>query len=116
DVAFEGAEVKINQLYTTPYQFSQPMEPHACLAVPRGEDLDVYVSAQMLGEARTAIASTLKIDPERVHLVTPYVGGGFGAKLGIHNETILAAFAARALNRLVKIAITRQQIFHLVGL
>jgi xanthine dehydrogenase YagR molybdenum-binding subunit len=115
DAAFAGAEVKIDQIYTTPYQFSQPMEPHACMVVPQGEDLTVYVSAQMLAEARSAIASSLRTDPKRIHLVTPYVGGGFGSKLGIHNETILAAFAARALNQPVKIAITRQQIFHLVS-
>jgi xanthine dehydrogenase YagR molybdenum-binding subunit len=115
EAGFAGAEVKIDRVYTTPYECSQPMEPHACMVVPRGEDLDIYVSAQMLGEARTAIASTLKMDPQRLHLVTPYVGGGFGSKLGIHSETILAAFAARALNEPVKIALTRQQIFHLIG-
>jgi len=115
DAGFTGAEVKVDRVYTTPYESSQPMEMHACMAVPRGEDLDIYVSAQMLGEARTAIASTLKMKPERLHLVTPFVGGGFGSKLGIHSETILAAMAARALNQPVKIALTRQQIFHLIG-
>lgn len=112
---FAGAEVKIDRVYTTPYECSQPMEMHACMAVPRGADLDLYVSAQMLGEARTAIASTLRIEPERLHLVTPYVGGGFGSKLGIHSETILAAMAARALKEPVKVALTRQQVFQLVG-
>jgi len=116
DAGFDGAEVKIDRLYTTPYQFSHPMEPHCCLAVPRGDNLVVYVGAQMLGEARTSIASTLQLDAQRIHLVTPYVGGGFGSKLGIHSETILAAFAARALNEPVKIAMTRQQISHLIGL
>ncbi len=115
DAGFASAEVKVDRVYTTPYESSQPMEPHACMVVPRGDDLDFYVSAQMLGEARTAIASTLEIDPERLHLVTPYVGGGFGSKLGIHSETILAALAARALREPVKIALTRQQVFHLVG-
>src|SRR5262249_27594136 len=81
EAAFDGAEVKIDQTYTTPYQCSQPMEPHACMVVPRGEDLDIYVSAQMLGEARSAIASSLQMDPARLHLITPFVGGGFGSKL-----------------------------------
>lgn len=112
---FAGAEVKVDRVYTTPYECSQPMEMHACMVVPRGEDLDIYVSAQMLGQARTAIASTLKMEPERLHLVTPFVGGGFGSKLGIHAETILAALAARVLKEPVKIALTRQQIFHLIG-
>src|SRR5437879_1993311 len=77
---------------TTAFECSRPMEPDACLALWRGDDLTVYVSAQVVHNARTSIASTLRIDPERVHIVTPYVGGGFGSKLGIHSETILAAF------------------------
>jgi xanthine dehydrogenase YagR molybdenum-binding subunit len=115
DAAFAKAEVKVDQTYTTPYEFSHPMELNACLAVAKGEDLFLYVSAQMLGEARKAVASTFKMDPERVHLVTPFVGGGFGSKLGIHSETILAAMAARALQQPVKVTLTRQQIFSLVS-
>ncbi len=57
DGAFGGAEVTVDATYTTPYQFSQPMEPHACMVVPGGEDLTVYVSSQIVGEARTAIAA-----------------------------------------------------------
>jgi xanthine dehydrogenase YagR molybdenum-binding subunit len=116
DGAFDGAEIKVDQTYITPYQFSQPMEPHACLAVPSGEDLTFYVSAQIVAEARTAIASTLKMDAQRIRIVTPFVGGGFGSKLGIHSETILAGLAARELKQPVKVVMTRQQIFHLLGL
>ncbi|MEP6688521.1 MAG: xanthine dehydrogenase family protein molybdopterin-binding subunit [Gemmatimonadales bacterium] len=116
DKAFAGADVKVDETYVTPYQFSQPMEPHACLAVPNGEELTIYVSSQIVGEARTAIASTLKMDPGHIHVVSPYVGGGFGSKLGIHSETILAALAARELKVPVKVVMTRQQIFQLLGL
>jgi len=86
------------------------------MAVPHGEDLTIYVSAQIVDAARTSIASTLRIDPQRILVLAPYVGGGFGSKLGIHSETILAALAARRLNQPVKVAMTRQQIFHLLGL
>ena len=116
DGAFGGAGVKVDETYTTPYQFSQPMEPHSCMVVPGGEDLTVYVSAQIVSEARTAIAATLKIDKKHIHIVSPYVGGGFGSKLGIHAETILAALAARELRHPVKVVMTRQQIFQLLGL
>jgi xanthine dehydrogenase YagR molybdenum-binding subunit len=116
DSAFDTAAVKVDQRYTTPYHSSQPMEPNACLAVWQGEDLTVYVSAQVLDYARSCIASTLGLDPERIHVVSPYVGGGFGSKLGIHAETILAAIAARRLNQPVKVAMTRQQMFQLVGM
>jgi xanthine dehydrogenase YagR molybdenum-binding subunit len=112
---FQGAPVRIDQRYTTPYQLSQPMEPHACLAVPRGDELILHVSTQIVAAARASIASTLRIDPERIHIVAPYVGGGFGSKLRVHYETILAALAARALDRPVKVTLTRQQIFHLTG-
>ncbi|POX37089.1 xanthine dehydrogenase [Streptomyces sp. Ru73] len=116
DTAFGAAAVTVDQYYTTPYEFSMPMEPHACLAVPHGEDLTVHVSSQIVDAARSSVAATLRIDPERIHIVAPYVGGGFGSKLGVHAETILAALAARTLGRPVKVALTRQQVFSLVGL
>src|SRR5438445_7966320 len=116
DAGYDSAPVKIDHQYHTPYCFSQPMEPNACLAVPRGEDLVLYVSTQIVDAARSSVASTLKIDPQRIQVVSTYVGGGFGSKLSVHSETILAAIAARRLNRPVKVALTRRQIFHDVGL
>ena len=115
DAGYDSAPVKIDHQYHTPYCFSQPMEPNACLAVPRGEDLVLYVSTQIVDAARSSVASTLKIDPQRIQVVSTYVGGGFGSKLSVHSETILAAIAARRLNRPVKVALTRRQIFHDVG-
>lgn len=115
DAGYNSAPVKIDHEYATPYYFSQPMEPNACLAVPRGEDLDLYVGSQIVDAARICVASTLKIDPQRVKVVSSYVGGGFGSKLQVHAETILAAIAARRLARPVKVALTRRQIFHDVG-
>jgi xanthine dehydrogenase YagR molybdenum-binding subunit len=115
DSGFESAAVKVDQCYHTPYCFSQPMEPNACLAVPREDDLVVYVSTQIVDAARASLAGTLKIDPQRVQVVSPYVGGGFGSKLSVHSETVLAALAARQLKQPVKVALTRRQIFHDVG-
>jgi xanthine dehydrogenase YagR molybdenum-binding subunit len=115
DAGFAGATVKVDGTYTTPHQFAQPMEPHSCLAVPKDDGLILYVSAQILAEARTAVASTLGMDEKRIRLVSPYVGGGFGSKLGIHSEIILAAMAARELGQPVKVGMTRQQMFHLLG-
>jgi xanthine dehydrogenase YagR molybdenum-binding subunit len=115
DGAMASAEVVVDRTYTTPYQFAQPMEPHACLAVPRAGDLTLYVSAQVVASARTCVAGTLLIDEARIRVVSTFVGGGFGSKLGIHAETILAAMAARELGQPVKVVLTRQQIAHLVG-
>ncbi|MEV7996353.1 xanthine dehydrogenase family protein molybdopterin-binding subunit [Streptomyces sp. NPDC086077] len=116
DTGYAAAEIQIDQQYTTPYEFSLPIEPNSCMAAPDGEDLVVYVSSQIVDAAQASVAATLRMDPARVHVVTPFVGGGFGSKLGIHSETILAAMAARELGRAVKIAMTRQQVFQLVGM
>src|SRR5258706_5622892 len=115
DAGYKSASAKIDHAYHTPYCFSQPMEPNGCLAVPRGDDLELYVGAQIVDAARMCVASTLKIDPQRVKVISSYVGGGFGSKLQVHAETILAAMAARCLARPVKVALTRRQIFHDVG-
>jgi xanthine dehydrogenase YagR molybdenum-binding subunit len=116
EAAFTAADVKVDRRYTTPYHFSQPMEPAACVAQWSGEDLTVHTSAQIVSSARACLAATLQIQPQRIRVISPYVGGGFGSKLGIHSETILAALAARRMNRPVKVGMTRQQIFHLVGM
>jgi xanthine dehydrogenase YagR molybdenum-binding subunit len=114
--AFADADVRIDRHYTTPYQSAQPMEPHACLAVPDGEKLTIYASAQIVAMARASIANTLQVPEERIRLVASFVGGGFGSKLGIHDETILAALAARELQQPVKVVLTRQQTFHVPGI
>ena len=115
DTAFSRAAVRVDEVYTTPHQFSQPMEPHACLAWWHGDDVYAHTSLQIVSEARTCIAATLEIEPARVHLSSPFVGGGFGSKLGVHAETILAILASRASRQPVKIHLTRDQVFQLVG-
>jgi xanthine dehydrogenase YagR molybdenum-binding subunit len=115
DGAFASAQVKIDQLYTTPYEFSLPMEPHNCLAAWNGDVVTVYASTQMVASGRLRIASTLGLDPSKVRVVSRFVGGGFGSKLGLHAESILAVIAARETKQPVKITATRQQTFLLVG-
>lgn len=113
--AFKGAAVALDVTYTTPYQSHNPMEPQATIAVWRGDDLTVYASAQTLNNFRATLASTLRIAPERIRVISPYIGGGFGAKLIPHADGILAALAARVLQRPVKVALTRQQMYANAG-
>jgi xanthine dehydrogenase YagR molybdenum-binding subunit len=115
EAGLAASKVEIDQVYSTPYCFAHPIELNSCLAVPQGEDLTIYVSTQIVDAARATIATTLKMDPEHVRVICPYVGGAFGSKLHVHSETILAAMAARRLNQPVKVSLTRQQIFDLVG-
>ncbi len=115
DAAFAAAPIQIDETYTTPYEIAAPMEPHSCLAVWSGDVVTAYTSTQIVASARLRIASTLGIAPTNVRVIARYVGGGFGSKLGVHAETILAVIAARELRQPVKVAATRQQTFHLAG-
>lgn len=113
--AFAAAPVKIDATYRTPFEHHNPMEPHATLAAWSGNELTIHTSAQTLANFRAGIASTLRIPPERVRIVSPFIGGGFGSKLIAHSDTVLAALAAQVLQRPVKIALTRQQMFANAG-
>lgn len=115
DAAFDNAPVKLDAIYSTPYQSHNPMEPHASIAAWKGDDLTLYTSAQTLANFRGGLANTLRIPLERIRIVSPYIGGGFGAKLIIHPDAVLAAFAARVLKRPVKVALTRQQMYANAG-
>jgi len=110
--AFAAAPVQIDVTYTTPLQSHAMMEPHATLAMWEGDKLILYTANQMLNQGQKAVAKTLKIPVENVRLVSPFVGGGFGGKLWVNADAILAAIASRELKRPVKTALTRQQIFH----
>jgi xanthine dehydrogenase YagR molybdenum-binding subunit len=110
--AFAGAPVRLDVTYTTPLQSHAMMEPHATLATWDGDKLILHTANQMLNQGQQAIATTLKIPVENVRLISPFIGGGFGGKLWVNADAILAAIASRQLKRPVKIALTRQQIFH----
>jgi xanthine dehydrogenase YagR molybdenum-binding subunit len=115
DRAMAEDPVTVDQIYYTPYHFAQPMEPHACLADWRNGHLTVYLATQMVSQARTALAETLLLDESQVTVDAAYVGGGFGSKLYVHAEAVLAALATRLLSRPVKVALTRRQLFTLTG-
>jgi xanthine dehydrogenase YagR molybdenum-binding subunit len=111
DAAMAGAAHSVDVTYTTPSQNSAAMEPHAALASWDGDRLTVHNSLQMLNFNRNELADALGIDPANLRLLAPYVGGGFGAKLGISPESVAAAIAAKALGRPVRVVMTRQQVF-----
>lgn len=114
--AFASAEHKIEAIYETPIEHHQPMEPHATVAVWEGEKLTLYNPSQIINGAQSAAATTLGLKPENVRIISPHIGGGFGSKGGQWSNLVLAAVAAKAANRPVKLALTRQQMFNSVGL
>ncbi|MBS0220851.1 MAG: xanthine dehydrogenase family protein molybdopterin-binding subunit [Proteobacteria bacterium] len=111
DRALASSAAKVDATYTTPYQSHNPMELVASLAEWSGDKLTVHCATQLVNSAHRSIASTLRLPLEKVEVVSEYIGGGFGGKLPIYGDAILAAIAAKQLNRPVKIVLTRQQMF-----
>lgn len=111
DRALREAAFTVDATYRTPPHGSAAMEPHAAIAEWRGDRLEIRASCQMLKYNRNELADALGVPPETVHLTAPFVGGGFGAKLGISHEAVAAAIAAQELGRPVSVALSRRQVF-----
>ncbi|MEP6834476.1 MAG: aldehyde oxidoreductase molybdenum-binding subunit PaoC [Gemmatimonas sp.] len=110
--AFAAAPVKVDATYTTPDQAHAMMEPHATTASWSGDKLTVWTANQMIDWAKGDMAKTLGIPRENVRVVSPYVGGGFGGKLFLRADAVLAALGARAAGRPVKVALPRPFMFN----
>ena len=107
DGAFAGAPVKLDATYTTPDQSHAMMEPHASIASWDGDKVTVWTSNQMIDWGKQDLAKTLGVPAGNVRLISPYIGGGFGGKLFLRAEAVLAALGARAAKRPVKVALQR---------
>jgi xanthine dehydrogenase YagR molybdenum-binding subunit len=105
--AFAQAPVKLDELYTTPDQSHSMMEPHASIASWNGDKLTVWTSNQMIDWGRTDLATTLGISKENVRFMSPYIGGGFGCKLFLRADAVLAALGSKAAGRPVKVVLPR---------
>jgi len=110
DGAFHAAPVKLDATYSTPDQSHAMMEPHATIAAWDGDKLTLWTSNQMIGWAVRDVSETLMIPKDKVRVISPYIGGGFGSKLWIRSDAIMAALGAKAAGRPVKVALARPQV------
>ncbi|HSW20929.1 MAG TPA: aldehyde oxidoreductase molybdenum-binding subunit PaoC [Ramlibacter sp.] len=107
DGAFSAAAVRLDGTYTTPDQSHAMMEPHASAALWQGDKLTIWTSNQMIDWSVQDLALTLGIPKANVRMLSSFVGGGFGAKLFIRADALLAALGARAAGHPVKVALQR---------
>ncbi|OWK33640.1 aldehyde oxidoreductase molybdenum-binding subunit PaoC [Sphingomonas dokdonensis] len=105
--AFAAAPVKLDAEYHTPDHTHAMMEPHASIASWTGDELTLWTSNQMIAWSKRDVALTLNMPEEKVRLISPYIGGGFGGKLFVRADAIMAALGAKAAKRPVKIALPR---------
>jgi xanthine dehydrogenase YagR molybdenum-binding subunit len=105
------ASKKVDQVYRTPVEHHNPMEPHATVATWDGDKLTIYDATQGVSGTAQTVAGALGISPTNVHVIDPFVGGGFGCKGMSWPHTSLAAIAAKFVSRPVKLELTRRNMF-----
>ena len=113
--AFAHAEVLHEATYTTPDETHNPIEMHGAVASWEGERLTVYSSTQGVIFERNALAMVLGVPVDRVTVLSPFLGSGFGGKLFLWPHTVLAAVAAKQVQHPVKVSVTRAMMFTTVG-
>ena len=105
--AFSSAPVQLDATYKTAHESHSMLEPHATIAAWDGDELTLWTSNQMIAWTVTDMAKTLGIPKEKIRVMSPYIGGGFGAKLFLRSDALMAALAARAARRPVKVTLQR---------
>jgi xanthine dehydrogenase YagR molybdenum-binding subunit len=109
--AFSSAEVALDLEYGTPAQHHNAIELFTTTAVWRDGEMTIYEPSQFVVGLKNSVAQAIGIAPEKVHVVSPFVGGAFGSKSQFSPRTGLTAYASKALNRPVKLVATRDQGF-----
>jgi xanthine dehydrogenase YagR molybdenum-binding subunit len=113
--ALAAAEVIHEAAYATAQNTNNPIGLFATVAVWDGESVTVHDSTQWPANVGATIAEAFGLDPARVRVQAPYVGGAFGAGLMVWPHVLLAVLAARTVGRPVKLVLTRPEMFTGVG-
>jgi xanthine dehydrogenase YagR molybdenum-binding subunit len=114
--AYKTAPVVIEQDYRLPTEIHNPMELHVTTAFWEGDDkVTLYTKSQGVIGSQRSVAAAFKLDPKNVQINSHFVGGAFGSSLRTWPHEIAAVQAAKLLNRPVKLTLTREQMFTLVG-
>ncbi|MBD2360573.1 xanthine dehydrogenase family protein molybdopterin-binding subunit [Anabaena minutissima FACHB-250] len=109
------AEIFIEQVYSTPMEHHNPLETSATIAIWEGDNLTIYETTQGISGTQKRLAGVLNLPPENIRVISKYLGGGFGCKALLRSHTILAAIAARQVQRPVKVVLTRSQMYTACG-
>ncbi len=115
DRGIAAADVTVDEIYRTPKQNHNPMEPHATIAQWDGAKLTLHDATQYISGVKETVAKTLGIPDDNVRVICPFTGGGFGCKGSTWSHVVLAAMAARVVKRPVRIVLERPQMFGPVG-
>jgi xanthine dehydrogenase YagR molybdenum-binding subunit len=109
-----AAPHKVDHVYRTPRHNHNAIEPHAATIMWNGDELTIHDTTQMVTAQAAAIADIFGLKSEQVRVISPYVGGGFGSK-GLADHQILGAAAAKLIGRPVRVTLTREGVYRIVG-
>jgi xanthine dehydrogenase YagR molybdenum-binding subunit len=108
------APFSVDQHYTTPRHSHNAIELHGATVRWDGETLILHDATQMLNGTAATVAAVFGLKPEQVRVLSPFVGGGFGGK-GLWSHQILAAAASKLVRRPVRLTLTRESVYRLIG-
>ncbi len=113
--ALAAAPVRIEHEYKTPREYNVPIEPHGLIARWEGDSLTIWEPSQWIDGMARSYAEWFSLPFDKVRVISPYIGGGFGSKGFAYGYGAVAAMAAKMLSRPVKLAVTRPQTFTAFG-
>ncbi|WP_419808069.1 xanthine dehydrogenase family protein molybdopterin-binding subunit [Sphingomonas sp.] len=114
EAAFDAAPVKVDRHYSTPRHNHSPIELHGVTLAWEGDTLRIHDASQAVVQSAWTMAQVFDLEPEQVHVSSPYVGGGFGSKVLWHHH-VLGAAAAKLAGKPVRMALSREGVFRTVG-
>ncbi len=110
--AFSAARVRHQGEYYVPIEHHNPMELFASTVIfEKDGKLTIYDKTQGVQNVQRYVCGALEMKPDEVRVMSPFMGGGFGSGLRPQFQVVLAALAARALKRSVRLVLTRQQMY-----
>src|ERR1700686_5435197 len=115
EAGLAAASKQIEATYETAPQYHNAMEPHAIVAAWDGDTLSIDTPSQGLAMAQARLAGLFGISPEKIHIRSPFLGGGFGSKGLISGPQVLGIIAARVVGKPVKLVLRREEMFGPVG-
>ncbi len=111
----EGDPLLFEGTFRTSVQQHTCLEPHAALARFDGDQLTVHVSTQAVAELKTKIAKKFKLEPGKVRVLAEHIGGGFGSKATLGDESVIAIKLAQAARAPVRVAFDRHEELSIAG-
>jgi xanthine dehydrogenase YagR molybdenum-binding subunit len=114
EAALGASPHRVDVTYTTPRQNHNAIELHAATLAWKGDELVIHDASQAVAHMAWSMAEIFGLDEKQVHVTSPYVGGGFGGKT-LWRHHVLAAAAARLAGRPVRIMLTREGVYRVVG-